>query len=228
MAQENPPSELAPSISEMDEDKLRRFLTDLLERTEVEQERLQHMTDVDFHVRDAERWRQKLVERQARRAAARTADEVRPLDRFVIAAEICYSNAQRWMQEARDDPAAYAQRMTPLMHKLVAHLQQSVDIVEARLEQLERERKEGELGERAKLKQRTKGWVAPSAGHHPGQRGGEGEEAAEEEEAAVSRSRRTAAAAALRAAGRGGRRSARPQRPARRHRHRASHSSSHL
>ena len=156
MAEQDVASLLAPFISDLDEHKLRRFLTDHWQRTEVEQERLQHMTDLDFHVRDSERWRQALVDCQALRATASTAEEVRDCDSSVSCAEICYSNAQRWIQEVRDDPAAYTQRMTPLTHKLVAELQQSIDIIEARLEQLEWERKEGEHRESAQLKQRTK------------------------------------------------------------------------
>ena len=156
MAQEDPASQLAPVMSGMDEDCLREFLAHVWASAEVERERLQHMTDVDWHVREAERLRQILVDRQALRAASRTAEGMQRLERAISGAEVCYSEAQLWLQELRDDPAAYAERMTPHMHNVVAELQQSVDIVEARLEQLERERKEGELGERAKLKQRTK------------------------------------------------------------------------
>ena len=156
MAQEDPASQLAPMVSEMDEDCLRQFLAHVWASAEVERERLQHMTDVEWHVREAELQRQKLVDRQAHRAAARTADEVRRRDRSASAAEMRYAEAQLWLQELRDDPAAYAERMIPLMHNVVAELQKGVDIIEARLEQLERERKEQELGERAKLKQRTK------------------------------------------------------------------------
>ena len=156
MAEGDRASLVARTISDMDEVRLRKYLTGFWERTELERERLLHLTDVDWHVRDAERWRQDLVDRQELRAAASTAEEVQRLDRCVMGAEICYSEAQRWLQEVRDDPAAYAQRMTPLMHKLVAQLQQSVDIIEAQLEELERERKEEELRQSAQLKQRTK------------------------------------------------------------------------
>ena len=154
--QEDPASVLAPIMSDMDEGCLREYLATMWQRAEVERERLQHMTDVDWHVREAERRRQALVERQARRAAARTADEVRRHDRSVISAEVCYSNAQGRLQQLRDDPAAYAERMTPHTQVFAPQMQQCVDIIEARLEQLERERKEGELRESAQLKRRTK------------------------------------------------------------------------
>ena len=155
MAQEDPATVLAPIMSDMDEGCLREYLATMWQRAEVERERLQHMTDVDWHVREAERRRQALVERQARRAAARTAEEVRRHDRSVIAAEVCYSYAQRRLQQLRDDPAAYAKRMTPHTQAYAPQMQQCVDIIEARLEQLERERKEQELRQSAQLKQRT-------------------------------------------------------------------------
>ena len=155
MAQEDLATVLAPVMSGMDEHSLREYLATIWQRAEVERERLQHMTDVDWHVREAERRRQALVERQARRAAARTADEVRRHDRSVRGAEVCYSYAQRWLQQVRDDPAAYAERMTAHTQAYGLQLQQCVDIIEARLEELERQRKEEELRQSAQLKQRT-------------------------------------------------------------------------
>jgi hypothetical protein len=50
------------------EDWLRIYLADMQERVEVEQERLQRMTDVAFHERDLERQRREVLKRQAIKA----------------------------------------------------------------------------------------------------------------------------------------------------------------
>jgi hypothetical protein len=94
---------------------LREYLADVQKKVEVEQERLQCLAGVDFHVREVERQRQKVVELQAKkaseraaRAAGATAEKLQEWDWCIESAQICFACAEAALASVRREPAAYA------------------------------------------------------------------------------------------------------------------------
>jgi hypothetical protein len=141
------------------EDRLRDYLAEMQERVEVEQERLQRMTDVAFHERNLERLRRELVRCQEKKARLQAsgcdAEQLRRCDEAVGDAQTCCEYAERQLDSVRREPAVYAREMLPQTQLLIAQLQYCLSCIEARLEEMEQQRIQQELEKRRRPKQRA-------------------------------------------------------------------------